>query len=67
LIQEGLRDVDPDQRLAAYAKAQELIWNDAPHIFLYAPTYFAAINNNAGGVVVQPDGIVFMRTAFWKS
>lgn len=67
LIQEGLRDVDPEQRLAAYAKAQELIWDDAPHIFLYAPTYFAAINNNAGGVVVQPDGIVFMRTAFWKS
>lgn len=65
-IQDGLKFTDEKQRLEAYAKAQETIMDDAPNIFLYLPTYFAANRNDVGGVVVQPDGIVFMRTAYYK-
>ncbi len=65
-IQQGLQLVDPEKRKEAYARAQELIWEDAPNIFLYLPTYFAANRKDVGGVVVQPDGIVFMRTAHYK-
>ncbi|MBX6342500.1 MAG: glutathione ABC transporter substrate-binding protein GsiB, partial [Thermomicrobiaceae bacterium] len=65
-IQQGLQLVDPEKRKEAYARAQELIWEDAPNIFLYLPTYFAANRKDVAGVVVQPDGIVFMRTAHYK-
>ncbi|HEX5503459.1 MAG TPA: ABC transporter substrate-binding protein, partial [Thermomicrobiales bacterium] len=65
-VQQGLQLVDPTQRVAAYAKAQELIMDDAVNIFLYAPTYFGAIRDEAGGVFTQPDGVVYMRTAYYK-
>jgi len=65
-VQQGLELVDPDQRKEAYAKAQELIMEDAPNIFLYAPTYFGAIRDDAGGVSTQADGVVYMRTAYFK-
>lgn len=65
-IQQGLQFTDEDKRKEAYAKAQEQIMEDAPNIFLYAPTYFGAIRDDAGGVITQPDGIVYMRSAFFK-
>lgn len=64
-IQQGLQFTDDAKRKEAYAKAQELIVEEAPNIFLYAPTYFAANRDNAGGVTLQPDGIVYMRTAHY--
>ena len=65
-VQQGLELVDPDKRKEAYAKAQELIVEDAPNIFLYAPTYFGALRDNVGGVSTQADGVVYMRTAYFK-
>jgi len=65
-VQQGLELVDPDKRKEAYAKAQELIMDDAPNIFLYAPTYFGALRDNVGGVSTQADGVVYMRTAYFK-
>lgn len=65
-IQQGLELADPDERMEAYANAQRAIMEAAPNIFLYAPTYLGAINVGAGGVTVQPDGVVFFRTAYWK-
>ncbi len=65
-IQEGLEYADETQRKEAYANAQQTIWDDAPNIFLYAPTYFAANVEGVSGVVVQPDGIVYMRTAAYS-
>jgi glutathione transport system substrate-binding protein len=65
-ILDGLQFTDETKRLDAYAKAQETIMDDAPNIFLYLPTYFAANRKDVGGITVQPDGIVFMRTAYFK-
>ncbi|HEU5423742.1 MAG TPA: ABC transporter substrate-binding protein [Nitrolancea sp.] len=65
-VLEGLQFADETKRLEAYAKAQETIWDDAPNIFLYAPTYFGANVQDAMGVIVQPDGIVYMRSAAYK-
>jgi glutathione transport system substrate-binding protein len=65
-VQQGLQFTDEAKRKEAYAKAQELIIEEAPNIFLYAPNYYAANRDNVGGVIVQPDGIVFMRTAYHK-
>lgn len=65
-IQQGLELSDPEARAEAYATAQRKIMELAPNIFLYAPTYFGAISAEAGGVTTQADGVVFMRTAYWK-
>ena len=64
-VQQGLQFVDPAKRQAAYAQAQQLIMDDAVNLFLYAPTLFGGIRSNAGGVVVQPDAVIYMRTAYY--
>jgi len=65
-VQQGLQFTDETKRKDAYAKAQDLIMEEVPNIFLYAPTFFGAIRNTNGGVVVQADGVVYMRTAYYK-
>lgn len=65
-VLQGLQFTDEAKRKEAYAQAQKLIMEEAPNIFLYAPQYFAANRDNVGGVTVQPDGIVYMRTAHYK-
>ncbi len=62
-VQEGLQVTDQQQRFDVYAKAQELIWEDAPNIFLYSPTNLVANQQTAHGVTIQPDGILYIRTA----
>jgi ABC-type transport system substrate-binding protein len=66
-IQQGLELIDEEERMEAYRKAQELIWEELPNIYLYAPLYLGAIRDEIGGVFVQPDGVVYMRTAYFKS
>jgi glutathione transport system substrate-binding protein len=65
-VQQGLQFTDEAKRKDAYAKAQDLIMEEVPNIFLYSPTYFGAIRNTNGGVVVQADGVVYMRSAYYK-
>lgn len=65
-VQQGLQFTDDTKRKDVYAKAQELLMEDVPNILLYAPTYFGALRDNAGGVLTQPDGVVYLRTAYFK-
>jgi ABC-type transport system substrate-binding protein len=58
---------DETQRKEAYAKAQAMIMDEAPNIFLYAPTYFSAVRDNVGGAILQPDGIPYLRTAHYTA
>jgi ABC-type transport system substrate-binding protein len=67
LIMHGLQFTEETKRKDVYAKAQEMIMEDAPNVFLYAPTYFSAIRDNVGGVFLQPDGIPYLRTAHYTS
>src|ERR687886_1278769 len=60
LIMQGLQFTDETKRKDAYARAQEMIIEDAPNIFLYAPTYLSAVRDNVGCVIVQPDGIPYL-------
>lgn len=66
-IQQGLELSDPVERAAAYQRAQARIMELAPVLYLYAPDYLGAIVNEAGGCLTQADGVVFIRTAHWKS
>jgi len=67
LIMQGLQFTDEAKRRDAYARAQELIMDDAPNVFLYAPRYFSALRDNAAGAIMQADGIPYLRTAYYTS
>jgi len=65
-IADGLATADPELRQVAYDKVQELVMEDAPWIFLWVPILLGGIRNEVGGMVIQPDGIAFLRTAHFK-
>jgi glutathione transport system substrate-binding protein len=62
-VAEGLASADPEVRQAAYARAQEIVMDEAPWIFLWVPTTLGGIRKEVSGMVIQPDGIAYMRTA----
>lgn len=65
-IKAGLQTSDPEKRQLAYAKAQEIAIEEAPWIFLWMTKVLGGINNKCGGMVIQPDGIAYLRTGYYK-
>lgn len=55
-IKEALATADPEKRSAAYAKAQEVIWKDAPWAFLSVDDTIAGKKNYLEGIYLLPDG-----------
>jgi glutathione transport system substrate-binding protein len=55
-IKEALATADPEKRNAAYGKAQEVIWNDAPWAFLSVDDTIAGKKNYLEGIYLLPDG-----------
>ncbi len=53
-LDEGRFNADPEARLAAYAEAQRLIWEDAPWIFLHSELQLTGLRANIEGFVVHP-------------
>lgn len=64
LLQAGIATADPDERLAVYAEAGEVIWNDAPWVFLYSATSLAASRSNVSDVYFMPVRTVDARWAY---
>ncbi len=62
---EGTSTTDPDERTAAYGSAQELIWEDAPWIFLHSEEQIVAMNDALGGVRILPIEQVLFHEAYW--
>lgn len=56
LIQDALHTSDPAARAEAYAKIQEIIWNDAPWVFLSVDANMAAAGSSITGIQLLPDG-----------
>lgn len=65
-IQAGLATANPDIRQAAYAKAQEIVMEEAPWIFLWRTTVLGGISNKVGDMWIQPDGIGYFRKGYFK-
>lgn len=57
-VENALKTADESKRAAYYAKAQELIWEDAPWAFLYVPNNIIATTKNISGAFMQGDGIL---------
>lgn len=55
LLDEARSTLDPAQRQAAYAKAIEIIWTEAPWLFLYSEVQVTAIRKGVTGFVIHPD------------
>lgn len=53
-LDAGRFNADPNARLAAYAEAQRLIWEDAPWIFLHSELQLTGLRSNVEGFVVHP-------------
>jgi glutathione transport system substrate-binding protein len=63
LIQAALSTADQRKRTADYAEADQLIWNDAPWIWLSNTQILAAQRTNVKGMFTLGDGIVDLRSA----
>lgn len=55
-IAAALQTAVPEERAAAYEKAQKILWEDAPMIFLSVDQTSYASRNNITGIVTLPDG-----------
>ncbi|CAN5845192.1 ABC transporter substrate-binding protein [soil metagenome] len=49
LLEQGRQVADPEKRKAIYTEAQQLILDEAPHIFLYHSAQYEAIRTNVRG------------------
>jgi ABC-type transport system substrate-binding protein len=55
LLEEARSTLDPAAREEAYAQAIDIIWEEAPWLFLYSETQVTAISSDVEGFVVHPD------------
>jgi len=54
LLLQGQTVQDQAQRLAIYKQAQELIWKDAPWIWLWSQDFYVVTSSHLSGVTVTP-------------
>jgi peptide/nickel transport system substrate-binding protein len=50
LVSEALREADDQKRLDEYAEAQRIVWDDAPWIFLWSPSFVIVHSAHIQGV-----------------
>ncbi len=66
LLDQGRREIDPEKRKAIYREAQQLIWNDAPWVFLWTQKWYVATVRNLEGVRILPIEKWDTSNATWK-
>jgi glutathione transport system substrate-binding protein len=66
LIKAALQTSDTAKRKAAYAEAQQVIMEDCPWVFLWVNYVIGGGRANVGGISIQPDGIGFYRSVYYK-
>jgi glutathione transport system substrate-binding protein len=65
-VKAALQTSDPAKRKAAYAEAQRVIVDDCPWVFLWVNYLLGGSRANVGGISIQPDGIGFYRSVYFK-
>jgi glutathione transport system substrate-binding protein len=66
LVKSALQTSDSAKRKAAYAEAQRVIMDDCPWVFLWVNYLLGGTRANVGGISIQPDGIGFYRSVYYK-
>jgi peptide/nickel transport system substrate-binding protein len=54
LVSEAAREADDQQRQDEYAEAQHIVWDDAPWVFLWSPSFLLVHSARVQGVTAQP-------------
>ncbi len=62
-IKTGLESADDDVRREAYEKAQDLIWDEVPMIFMCVDSNVWATGSKVQNVKIYPDGAINMKNA----
>ncbi|HWQ16379.1 MAG TPA: ABC transporter substrate-binding protein [Sulfolobales archaeon] len=66
LLEQAMRELNEAKRVELYKKAIEIIWRDAPWIFLYTQKWFYAASKDLKGYWVYVDGeMIFFDRAFF--
>jgi ABC-type transport system substrate-binding protein len=63
LLDEARTTADQDVRQQLYSDAIEIIWEDAPWLFLYSEVQVTAIRTNVDGFIVHPSERLIARYA----
>ncbi|MBI4759576.1 MAG: glutathione ABC transporter substrate-binding protein [Chloroflexi bacterium] len=66
LVKTALQTSDAAKRKAAYAEVQQIIMDDCPWIVLWVNYVLGGSRANVGGIAIQPDGIGFYRSVYYK-
>lgn len=64
LLEQALSETDPQKRAELYAQAQQIIWQDAPWLFLYTQSNLLAASAKLKDIFIHPNGEQFF---FWDS
>ena len=64
LLMKGMTSTDQNVRLNAYQQVQQLVFDDAPWIFLHVQKVVTGIRNRIAGVVVLATEIVLVKDAY---
>jgi peptide/nickel transport system substrate-binding protein len=54
LVSQAARERDDQKRLDQYAEAQRIVWEDAPWIFLWSPSFVLAHSARLKGILALP-------------
>ena len=54
LVSEAARERDDQRRLEEYAEAQRIVWDDAPWIFLWSPSFLMVHSARVQGLATLP-------------
>ncbi|SIT88962.1 glutathione ABC transporter substrate-binding protein [Edaphobacillus lindanitolerans] len=61
LLDEGRQETDQDARLAVYDKAQKLLIEEAPMVFIHHQEYLTGVADNVKGFTIDPSGIYQLK------
>lgn len=63
LIADAGAEPDEAKRQTLYEQAQEIIWREAPMLFLFSPQILTGYAKNVSGIVSRPDGSILFDEA----
>ncbi|TMW71546.1 glutathione ABC transporter substrate-binding protein [Alteribacter natronophilus] len=63
LFDDALSTPDEDEALQTYAEIQDIIYQDAPWVFLHIPDALIAKRSNVHGIYILPSGAIHLNLA----
>jgi peptide/nickel transport system substrate-binding protein len=65
LMEDGRAEFDMERRFEIFAEAQEVIMNDAPHLYVVTEPIIVAMNPDVLGIQALPNDYYFVNSAYF--